>query len=120
MHDHIVAGCDGTDLASAAAGWAADEARRRGVSLTGATCYSAAVLNAEGISDSSLWIDEPTTLRIAAESRLDDLTERFREKGAGVPVNGCVVHGPARRHHVELFFRGWAALSSTRSMNDQG
>ena len=96
MFNHIVAGFDGSDVAIAAARWAADEARRRGASLSVVTCFTVPVMTDEGISDAVFGVHTLDSLRESTQRRVDELAVRLRASHPGVNISGCAVHGRAR------------------------
>ena len=73
MFNHIVAGFDGSDVATAAVRWAADEARRRGASLSVVACFTVPVMTDEGISDAVFGVHTLDSLRESTQRRVDEV-----------------------------------------------
>jgi nucleotide-binding universal stress UspA family protein len=102
MTGHIVAGYDGSRVATAAARWAADEAQRRDAGLTVATVFTVPLLTDFGLPDTVFGVHEIEALRAAAQQRLDRLSEELGDVRPGLVVGSSVVRGRAREQLAAL------------------
>ena len=100
MHDHILAGFDGSQVSADAARWAADEAQRRHAGLTIVGCYAVPIITDYGIGATVVTanLDE---IAAATKRGLDEMTSRLAESHPALAVNGIVIQGGARRVLVE-------------------
>jgi nucleotide-binding universal stress UspA family protein len=101
MFNHIVAGFDGSEVATAAARWAADEAQRRGASLSVVTCFTVPVMTDEGVADAVFGVRRLDVLYESFQRRVDEVVDELRPSHPGVSITGCAVHGRARARLVE-------------------
>jgi nucleotide-binding universal stress UspA family protein len=101
MHDHILAGFDGSGAAAAAARWAADEAERRHAGLTILGCYAVPIVTDYGIAAGTLVTADLDAIATATRRGLDEITTRLAESHPALAVNAAAVQGGASSVLVE-------------------